>query len=153
MATRKETGEPPVEEGWAAWKPVSTIMRTGIPKVAPDCARTTLATLFQARPASEAIVVDGDGKPMGIIDRAAIEKGTGQTAAELMVAAVFTLNESIPLSLAAALMASARVDRVPIVSSTSETVGLLTCRELLVWIARQAGHRVVEAGVTAIRKP
>jgi CBS domain-containing protein len=132
-----------VNARWQAWKPVTTIMRAAVLRVSPECPRGTLTAMFHAHSVGFALVVDGDGKPIGIVHRSGPAPELA-TAGAAMTPTAFTLNESIPISLAAALMASAGVDEVPIVSSTLTAVGLLTCVELMSWIAHQAGHRVID---------
>jgi CBS domain-containing protein len=136
-----ESEIPQAEPGsWPAWKPVSSLMRN-VPRVSLSCTRDEIQTLFHTHDATDALVVDGDGKPMGLVRRGSLQS-RGATAEALLMPVVFTLNEAVPLSLAAALMAAAGVDRVPIVSSTQGAVGLVTSRDLLEWIATQAGHRI-----------
>jgi CBS domain-containing protein len=136
-------GEAGGTDQWQAWKPVATIMRSDVLRVSVDCPRETLTAMFHSGSVGFALVVDGDGKPIGIVHRSGLTREVKMAGAG-MIPTTFTLNESIPISLAAALMASAGVDEVPIVSSTLGAVGLLTSIELMSWIARQAGHRVID---------
>lgn len=136
----------PIDEtdGWLAWKPISTIMRKDVPKVSARCSREALEAILATAPSGVALVVDDAGKPIGIVRAGAISHAVG-TAADAMDPAAFLLNESVPISLASAILASAGVHQIPVISAAQDAVGVLTTVDILSWVARQAGHRVIEA--------
>ncbi len=131
-------------EGWMAWKPISTIMRKDVPKVSTRCSREALEAILATASSGIALVVDDAGKPIGIVRADALSR-SADTAAAAMEPAAFLLNESIPISLASAIFASSGVHQIPIISAAQDAVGVLTAVDILSWVARQAGHRVIEA--------
>lgn len=139
-------------DGWMAWKPISTIMRKDVPKVSARCSREALEAIFATVPSGIALVVDDAGKPIGIV-RADARSGAADTAAAAMEPVAFLLNESIPISLASAIFASSGVHQIPVISAAQDAVGVLTAVDILAWVARQAGHRVVEASAHSAGSP
>ena len=136
----------PIDEtdGWLAWKPISTIMRTDVPKVSARCTREALEAILATASSGIALVVDDAGKPIGIVRGDALSRAA-DTAAAAMEPVAFLLNESVPISLASAILASSGVHQIPIISAAQDAVGVLTAVDILSWVARQAGHRVIEA--------
>src|SRR4051812_35091699 len=119
---------------WEAWKPVSTIMRRDVPKVSSYCSGAALESIFAGLSCPMALVVDDAGRAFAIVHRDQLGSGNHVAAASVPVA--FSLNESIPISLAAALMASAGVHEVPVLSAAQDAVGVLTSNDILLWVAR-----------------
>ena len=140
-----ESANGPEINGWQAWKPVSTIMRKDVPTVSADCSGAALTAIFAGVSPAIALVVDAGGEPIGIVLGKSLDVNAA-TAAATMEPVAFTLSEWVPISLAAALMASAGVNEIPIVAAARDAVGVLTARDILAWVARQAGHRIIDSG-------
>src|SRR4051812_964634 len=54
---------------WEAWKPVSTIMQTNVPRVSVGCSRESLLAIFGGLGVETALVVDPDGHAVGLVSR------------------------------------------------------------------------------------
>lgn len=131
--TRSATGEPT----WHPHRPIATVMDPCVPRVPPDAGAE--AVLNAMGPYPQALVVDGDGKPLGLVDRVRI--ADGGTARQMMTTMPVSLHGSVPASVAASLMAASGTDRIAVLADDGRAVGLLTARDLLGWVAREAGHR------------
>ncbi len=58
-----------------------------------------------------------------------------RTAADVMLPIAFTLPELAPVSMAAALMAYEGVHRIPVVADDGRVVGILSCLDVVRWLA------------------
>jgi CBS domain-containing protein len=134
-------------ERHAAATPIHEVMTRDVVCVRPDLPLFALAALLLERGVGGAPVVDGDGRPIGVISktdvvRARCERDDDEvvTVAEVMMPIAFTLEETSPVEQAAALMALERVHRVPVVDADGRVVGILTALDVTRWVARRAGY-------------
>lgn len=63
------------------------------------------------------------------------------TVGELMMPLAISLEESAPISMAAALMSFEGVHRIPVVSESGKVVGILSSLDLLRWLALEDGYQ------------
>jgi CBS domain-containing protein len=70
-----------------------------------------------------------------------LEEIAKSTVRELMMPIAISLEESAPITLAAALMATEGVHRVPVVSKRQKVVGILSALDILRWLAKEDGYR------------
>jgi len=116
---------------------VGSVMRA-VPTCAADLPRGGLEELLPGH--GEVVVLDPDGRPVGVVGFADLGR-QGVTAGALFHPLALALDRNVPLSVAAAVMAHDCVDRIAIVGEGRRFLGLLTCRDVLGWLAREAGHR------------
>jgi CBS domain-containing protein len=115
-------------------------------------------------------VIDGRGKPIGVVTKADLlrharddgdrtERAPGgldrgfhvdrtprATAGEVMSPIVHAISERAPLSFALAALAMADVERIPVVADSGEVVGMLAARDAVRWIAQELGYVVPKPG-------
>lgn len=124
--------------------PIAQVMTGDVICVTADLGLDELTSLLIERGFSGAPVVDGLGRPIGVISKTDLLRAqlppTSATVGDLMMPLAFTLPETAPLSQAAALMVEERVHRLPIVSHEGRVVGLLTAFDVLRWLARESGY-------------
>ena len=103
---------------------------------------------MESRVAGALFIVDGDGKPLGIVTDRDIahealrhrrDPGTA-TVGEIMTSPVVTLRESGTLADASRLMRKNFVRRLPIVDEEDRLVGLLEADDLIQRIGEKLGH-------------
>lgn len=126
---------PAVTPEWEPFRRIGTVANRAIPHVSPWLAAPSAAAAIRAVGASEALVVDGDGTPLGVVTAAQLDAMPGAPIGETMTTIGAVLHESVPLSVAASLMASLRADRIAVVSDGRRAIGVLTSAELRRWSA------------------
>ncbi len=114
-------------------------MDADVLQVSPGLPAVNVADAMSRRGAERALVVDGDGKPLGIVMRDCMPH-TG-TAAGAMKPLTITLHASVPISVAASIMATSETGAIAVVSDERRAIGIVSWRELLAWVASEAGHR------------
>jgi CBS domain-containing protein len=123
--------------------PISAVMTADVVCVTPDLTLDALLAILLERNFSGAPVVDGEGRPIGVVSKTDLLR-EGQlpqtTVGDAMMPLVFTLAETAPLSQAAALMVEEGVHRLPVVSAEGRVVGLLSSFDVMRWIARESGY-------------
>lgn len=124
---------------WQPYRPIGSLMDAAIPQVSPGTASAGVGELLARSGVERALVVDPDGTPLGIVSREDLRPNGN--AAGVMKPVPIMLHASVPASIAASLMSSAGAPAVVVVSDERRAVGVLSWRELLAWIAREAGHR------------
>jgi CBS domain-containing protein len=67
------------------------------------------------------------------------------TVGELMTPITISLEESAPITLAAAVMACEGVHRIPVVSAAGKLVGVLSTLDVMRWLAEEDGYPVAKA--------
>lgn len=142
--------------------------------VRPDSALETVERCLLEADQDAAVVVDDDGRPIGIVTKTdllrALFEGAadheetahpdlpsgvqedsrlGTTAADLMTAVVHALPEDAPLSFGVGLLAAARVEQVPIVGMEGKLAGLFSQADVIAWLARELGYFIPEASKPA----
>lgn len=131
---------------------VSSIMKPFSVFAKADMNAEDLGTLMLAIGADALPVVDETGKAIGLITktdivREAVEAGDEAHLAETPVGAlmekrVIALPENASVARAAAVMAQASVDHLPVVSSTGTLLGLVRALDIMELIARRSGYSV-----------
>jgi CBS domain-containing protein len=126
---------------------IGSVMSREVVCVDASLARAEAQALFLARGLGGAAVVDGDGRPLGMLTRADLLAAQathppGAPVAELMTAIAYTLDENDALSRAAALMATEGVSHLPVVGDYGRVVGMVTTLDVTRWLARQSGYDV-----------
>ncbi len=66
------------------------------------------------------------------------------TVADLMMPFAISLDESTPITMAAALMATEHVHRVPVIARDGRVAGILSSLDVLRWLAKADGYLVPE---------
>lgn len=126
---------------WEPYRPIETLLADPVPRIAPDTSLAKLDETLARIGAERALVVDGDGCALGLVTRG---HGRTGTAAAAMERISLTLHASVPISIAAAMMADTGHPVLAVVSD-GHALGIVTWREIMTWLARQAGHRVWDA--------
>ncbi len=115
---------------------VSAAMGRTAVAVRSTVARRIAADALRARGVAAAPVVDGEGRPVGIVSEAdLLRAGSGATVAEAMTRVALVVTEGASLGRAASLMAGHGVDRLAVVGADGVVVGVLTAADVVAWIA------------------
>jgi CBS domain-containing protein len=124
--------------------PVSRIMSLNVLCVTEDVKLRALADCMLSRGLSGVPVVDGDGKPVGVVSKTdLLRHGTDDgRVSEIMTSMSFTLHEDQSISKAAALMAYEGVHRLPVIDEAGKVVGILSSLDILHWLACKTGNAV-----------
>ena len=130
--------------------PISKLMSGKVCCVSEDVSVQALAALLLDSGLTGAPVVDGGGRPIGVVSQADLvrhhyESGTGSdeppsTVADIMTGVSFTLDEGEFVSQAAALMSLERIHRIPVVDPMGRVVGILSAFDVLYWLACETGY-------------
>ncbi|MBP6628345.1 MAG: CBS domain-containing protein [Kofleriaceae bacterium] len=133
--------------------------------VSADLSVEGLAALLLQHGISGVPVVDGHGRPVGMVSKSdlvrfqveradggsyeLVQTGEGParilelasaTVGEIMMPIAFTLSEHATVAHAAAMMALEDVHRVPIVAVDGKVVGIVTTMDLTRWLATNEGY-------------
>jgi CBS domain-containing protein len=139
--------------------PLWQVMRPSVVCVRTSLVLDELMTLFVSYDMRAVPVVDGDGRPVGVVSRSDLvehlvdargELGPGSpaslaTVGDVMMCVAFTLCEDASLSHAAALMAYEGVHRIPVVSFDGKVVGIVTSMDVVRWLAQHDGYVVPDS--------
>ena len=121
---------------------VRDVMRRGSVALRPGVARSIAADALRARGQASAPVVDGEGRPVGVVAEADLLRArAGAKVADAMVRVALAVHETASLALAASLMASHRVDRIAVVSADGIVVGVLSALDVIGGFAEPGGSR------------
>jgi CBS domain-containing protein len=85
-----------------------------------------------------AVVVDDDGKPVGVLHAADALGAPSSVRAERIARRVAPVRESAPLAHAVDRMVREHARALPVTDEAGRVVGLLTDLDLLAWVARRA---------------
>lgn len=119
---------------------VREVMRATAVALRPGVARSVAAEALRARGQASAPVVDGEGRPVGVVAEAELLRArTGAKVADAMARAAPSVPETAPLSRAAALMAAHRLERIAVVSGDGIVVGVLSALDVIGWMASERG--------------
>jgi CBS domain-containing protein len=119
---------------------VREVMRRTSVALRPGVTRSVAAEALRARGQGAAPVVDGEGRPVGVVGEAELLRARpGARVADAMARVALSVAEGAPLSRAAALMAAHQLDRVAVVSADGIVVGALSALDLVAWLASPAG--------------
>ncbi len=136
LCCRCAPGAEPAGEGPA----VRTVMRRAAMALRPGLATSTAADALRSRGQTSAPVVDGDGRPVGIVAEADLLRASrGAKVADAMVRVALSVAETAPLSRAAALLAVHGLDRIAVVSADGVVVGVLSALDVVAWLGSPAG--------------
>lgn len=131
--------------------PVAAIMSRKVVSVHPSADAAGVARLLLEQSISGVPVIDGAGRPVGILSKtdllaACLQRGpglqepsSGLTARDLMRPLTFVLPQNETISRAAALMAFEGVHRVPVVGVRGQLVGIVSALDVACWVAREDG--------------
>src|SRR6266511_2749539 len=115
---------------------VRDVMRAAAVALRPGVSRSVAADALRARHQGSAPVVDGEGRPVGVVGEADLLRARpGTKVGDAMARVALSVAETAPLSRAAALMAEHRTERVAVVSSDGTVVGVLSALDVLGWVA------------------
>jgi CBS domain-containing protein len=132
--------EPPSAEATGQRPLVREVMRPSSVALRPGVARSVAAEALRVRGQGAAPVVDGEGRPVGIVGEAELLRSRpGTKVADAMVRVAVSVAEAAPLARAAALMASHQLDRVAVVSPDGAVVGVLSALDVVGWLAAPGG--------------
>jgi CBS domain-containing protein len=139
-----------IEQSTGAAEPapssVATIMSSNPWCVRADVPIGAIADLMLEHGFSAVPVVDGDGRPHGIVSKTDLlghlraARVHDATAADIMMPVVFTIDHRAPLGDAAALMGGEGVHRLPVIDSAGAVVGILSTLDLVRWLGQLAGY-------------
>jgi CBS domain-containing protein len=102
-------------------------------------ARSVAADALRAHGTPVASVVDGEGRPIGVVSEADLLRAkTGARVSDAMAKVALSVPETAPLRRAAALMAEHRSERLAVVSDDGVVVGTLTAMDVVAWLAGAA---------------
>jgi CBS domain-containing protein len=119
---------------------VGEVMRRTAVALRPGLGRAVAADALRARGAAAAPVVDGEGRPVGIVTEAELLRArTGAKVSDAMVRVALAVLETATLARAASLMAAHGADRLPVVSDDGIVVGMLTAMDVVAWLAGHGG--------------
>jgi CBS domain-containing protein len=140
QAERREPGE--VERSLADRTPVTTVMTRNVVALRADLPLERARVLFLERGLGGAPVVDGEGRPLGVLSKTDLLRGIdpGAVVADAMSRNVLTVPESAPVSETAALLSFEGVHRAPVLSRDGRVVGVVTILDILRWLSQQDGY-------------
>ncbi len=136
---RERSGDGLATEGAS----VGAVMRRTAVAVRDTVSRAVAADALRARGLPAAPVVDGDGRPVGLVTEADLLRARpGAKVADAMSRVALAVPEGAALGRAAALMAGHGVDRLAVVASDGVVVGVLTSADVVAWLAAEDGAAI-----------
>ncbi len=115
---------------------VAAVMRRSAVAVRATVARSVAADALRARGIPAAPVVDGDGRPVGIVSESDLLRARpGAKVADVMSRVALAVPEGATIARAASLMAGHGVDRLAVVAPDGVVVGVLTSADVVAWLA------------------
>jgi len=127
---------------WEPFRTIGSIANRAVPQVSPWMSAGAAAAAIRAAGMDEALVVDGDGTPLGAVTVAQLEAGgEGAYAGDRMVSIVAVLHESVPLSVATSLVVALSANRIAVVSDGRRAVGMIAAADLLRWKANHVTRK------------
>jgi CheY-like chemotaxis protein/predicted transcriptional regulator len=131
----------------SAGVPVTEVMRADVVCVPADLPIAALAELMLARDLARAPVVDGGGRPIGMVALSDLaragwdpERRGARCVADIMMPLAFTIAGSASLARAAALMAHEGIGRLIVCGPTGGVAGVVSSDDVMRWLARQEGY-------------
>ena len=126
---------------WEPFRTIGAIANRAVPQVSPWASAGAAAAAVRAAGMDEALVVDGDGIPLGAVTVAQLEAGgEGAYAGDRMVSIV-AVHESVPLSVATSLVVAQSANRIAVVSDGRRAVGMIAAADLLRWKANHVTRK------------
>jgi CBS domain-containing protein len=130
--------------------PVTWVMTREVICAAEDLDVDTILDLLVGKHVGCVPVVDGDGRPVGMITKLDIveqilavkdpEQDPALDAGRLMMPLALTLDEHATMAHAAALMAAEDVHHVPIVEECGRLIGVISSLDVVRWLAANDGY-------------
>ncbi len=115
---------------------VGAIMPRTAVAVRASVARGVAADALRSRGISEAPVVDGDGRPIGLVSESDLLRARpGARVADAMTRVALAVPEGVPVAGAASLMAREGIERLAVVGPDGAVVGVLASRDVVAWVA------------------
>jgi CBS domain-containing protein len=137
--------EPRPGAGAAERALVGEVMRRTAVAVRPGLGRAVAADALRARGVAAAPVVDGEGRPVGMVSEADLLRArTGAKVQDAMRRVALAVRETATLAAAASLMAAHGAERLPVVSDDGGVVGVLTAGDVVAWLSGPGGPLAVE---------
>ncbi len=133
---------PPVRPGSlpAESVAVAEVMRSAAIALRAGVGRGVAADALRARGVPAAPVVDGEGRPIGVVAEADLLRARSSAkVADAMTRDALSVIETAPLARAASLMAARGLDRVPVVAADGVVVGVLSAADVVAWLAGAGG--------------
>jgi CBS domain-containing protein len=120
----------------AARATVAAVMRRSAVAVRATVSRSVAADALRARGVPAAPVVDGEGRPVGMVCESDLLRArAGAKVADAMTRVALAVPESATLARAASLMAGHGVDRLAVVAPDGVVLGVLTSADVVAWLA------------------
>jgi CBS domain-containing protein len=127
----------------AARTPIHTIAASVTTCVRQDLTIRELREALARRGARNAVVVDADGKPVGLVSATDLTLAADfGRVADMMTRVVHALPDDAPVGYAIALMAFEDVSVVPVVAEDGTLVGSCHALDVMRWIASRLGYVV-----------
>jgi CBS domain-containing protein len=140
LACHGEERREPAPARTAADALVAEVMRSASVAFRPGVTRGVAAEALRAHGAAAAPVVDGEGRPIGLVTEADLLRArTGAKVSDAMAKVALPVVETASLARAAALMAAERVERLPVVSADGVVVGMISAMDVVAWLAGAGG--------------
>lgn len=140
LCCRVSAAPPRAGAGPAELALVGEVMRRTAVALRAGVGRAVAADALRARGVTAAPVVDGEGRPIGVVTEAELLRArAGAKVSDAMGRAVLAVLETATLARAASLMASHRADRLAVVSEDGILVGVLSASEVVAWLAGHGG--------------
>jgi len=140
LCCRVSVPEPRPGAGPAERALVGEVMRRTAVALRPGLSRAVAADALRARGAAAAPVVDGDGRPVGVVSEADLLRArSGAKVQDAMRRVALAVSETATLAGAASLMAAHGAERLPVVSDDGGVVGVLTALDVVAWLAGPGG--------------
>lgn len=115
---------------------VAQVMRRSSVAFRPGVTRGVAADALRSRGTAAAPVVDGEGRPIGLVSEADLLRArSGARVLDAMLKVALSVPETAPLDRAASLMAEHRAERLAVVSDDGIVVGMLTAMDVVRWLA------------------
>jgi CBS domain-containing protein len=114
------------------------VMTPVVTCVTPDLGLDELRELLLAEGIGGVPVIDGEGRPIGVVsktDLVGLAPGAA-IVADVMMPVAFTLRDTDTLQRAALLMATEHVHRLPLIDEHRRICGIITTFDVARWVAR-----------------
>lgn len=119
---------------------VAEVMRRTSVALRPAVTRGVAADALRSRGLAAAPVVDGEGRPIGVVGEVDLLRAkAGAKVADAMAKVALSVPEVAPLARAAAIMAEHRAERLPVVADDGAVVGMITAMDVVAWLAGAGG--------------
>jgi len=119
---------------------VAEVMRRTSVALRPGVSKGVAADALRSRGLPIAPVVDGGGRPIGLVAESDLLRSrTGTRVADAMVKIALSVPETAPLARAASLMAEHQTERLAVVSDDGVVVGVLAAMDVVCWLTGPGG--------------